>query len=902
MFQNKAKTKLKQNIENKKQRNKKYLKLDKIEERNLEKIEIMKEKINIIQEKLSLFKSSKTTKNKKISRNSVKIERKISLEEKPEKHIKQKDLLNIINISPNFQHISDYKSTFNLYANNIYNKYENIQLKNESSQEKSINDFNICLSNEKDYFIEKKKENSVKNKFNNDYFLKKADNNNSNINTYGDKKCKLKNKINYSVDKENTFSEKKNNSKIKELYDKNTTNKIKKELIQPYKKSPYKNKRTFNNKNYQSQLLNIIKTNKSNSFIIQKNKKVENICSDSNIDNSLQNKCTNLDQLGVKNIFNLSKETPSTRNTLKNEIKISENILSNKYNKIPNNQEKSKNINKKYPLNNNNKNETSKKICIKKYLSKRNILDKKIQKKKNHSFEFKHKHNLNLTQLRNINSKSKITKELNKSKKISLFSEKAFLTIKYPKTTSNKSNTITKPFQTNVSKNIITLRKYPINNKLEIPNVQFNPKRTNININIKKIKRRKHSSFNSSKSKINKFEEKIKKIKIDKKQAKTEKHSKKNQNKSCDNLNIFNFKTIQNNFKEKENKIEIEKTIPHVFSAILKRKGFKQKEYPNMVLKTNSSQGNLLARKNLTLIYKEMKKIKDIDYICKKGFSGPGIKKTNQDNYFIYKNFLNNNNYLYIGVCDGHGIFGQDISSYLVYNIPQNLSNDLLNNNIKKISSEKIENIYHYIETSFIQTNIKLNTDERIDSTYSGSTCTSIIYTPKKIITINVGDSRCILGKYNNNKWIPKILTKDHKPDDPNELDRIISSGGKVEPYKDNFGNFVGPERVWKKEGQVPGLAMSRSFGDEVGHEVGVIVNPEINEYEFLNEDKFIVLASDGLWEFISNEEVIDIVKEFYLENDIKGGLDCLYREASKRWIMEEEIIDDITIILVFLN
>ena len=95
---------------------------------------------------------------------------------------------------------------------------------------------------------------------------------------------------------------------------------------------------------------------------------------------------------------------------------------------------------------------------------------------------------------------------------------------------------------------------------------------------------------------------------------------------------------------------------------------------------------------------------------------------------------------------------------------------------------------------------------------------------------------------------------------------------------------------------------MSRSFGDEVGHEVGVIVNPEIEEYEFVNEDKFIVLASDGIWEFISNEEVINIVKDFYLNNDIDGALNFLYKEASKRWIVQQDVVDDITIILVFLD
>ena len=116
-----------------------------------------------------------------------------------------------------------------------------------------------------------------------------------------------------------------------------------------------------------------------------------------------------------------------------------------------------------------------------------------------------------------------------------------------------------------------------------------------------------------------------------------------------------------------------------------------------MATRMNSSQGNITSRKSLTPIYKEMKLIKEIEYLCKKGFSGPGIKKTNQDNFFIFKNFLNNENYTYIGVCDGHGIFGQDISSYLVNNLPQNLSNDLLNQNIKNISSVKIEKIKEYI-------------------------------------------------------------------------------------------------------------------------------------------------------------------------------------------------------------
>lgn len=91
-----------------------------------------------------------------------------------------------------------------------------------------------------------------------------------------------------------------------------------------------------------------------------------------------------------------------------------------------------------------------------------------------------------------------------------------------------------------------------------------------------------------------------------------------------------------------------------------------------------------------------------------------------------------------------------------------------------------------------------------------------------------------------------------------------MKTGGRVEPYVGinifktytENNEFVGPARVWLKEQQIPGLAMSRSFGDEVAASVGVIAEPEITEWSFKPEDKFMILASDGVWEFISSDEV----------------------------------------------
>lgn len=71
-------------------------------------------------------------------------------------------------------------------------------------------------------------------------------------------------------------------------------------------------------------------------------------------------------------------------------------------------------------------------------------------------------------------------------------------------------------------------------------------------------------------------------------------------------------------------------------------------------------------------------------------------------------------------------------------------------------------------------------------------------------------------------------MTRDHKPSTPDEAARIKRRGGRIEPFKDEDDQFIGPARVWLKDDDVPGLAMSRSFGDRVAASVGVIAEPGI--------------------------------------------------------------------------
>lgn len=97
---------------------------------------------------------------------------------------------------------------------------------------------------------------------------------------------------------------------------------------------------------------------------------------------------------------------------------------------------------------------------------------------------------------------------------------------------------------------------------------------------------------------------------------------------------------------------------------------------------------------------------------------------------------------------------------------------------------------------------------------------------------------------------------------------------------------------------------MTRSIGDMAATSVGVIARPEIMTFPSLTpNDKFIVVASDGIWDRLSNQEVMTIiVQQYYKTKDAEGATNHLVKESVDRWQREQGMVDDITIIVAFLN
>jgi len=251
-----------------------------------------------------------------------------------------------------------------------------------------------------------------------------------------------------------------------------------------------------------------------------------------------------------------------------------------------------------------------------------------------------------------------------------------------------------------------------------------------------------------------------------------------------------------------------------------------------------------------------------------------GLRDKNEDKHVIIENINRNNNEQnninYYGLYDGHG--GITVSKILYdymhkFFVDKNIRSPFYNNYINKVFNKMQDYIV-----------------KKRKAYYAGSTCLiSIIYKINNDIminVINVGDSRCIICR--NNIAIP--LTKDHKPNWPEENKRISDIGGKI--YYDGYD--------WR----IKDLSVSRSMGDHDSYPY-VVHNPDIYLYKKREDDKFMVLACDGLWDVMSNQDVANYIISNYYLNKIKPKniAHNLAQEALNRGST-----DNITIIIIILD
>merc|ERR1719343_1559826 len=99
-----------------------------------------------------------------------------------------------------------------------------------------------------------------------------------------------------------------------------------------------------------------------------------------------------------------------------------------------------------------------------------------------------------------------------------------------------------------------------------------------------------------------------------------------------------------------------------------------------------------------------------------------------------------------------------------------------------------------------------------------------------------------------------------------------------------------------------PGLALTRSIGDTVGTAAGITSVPEVFSLQVQDDWRFVLICSDGVWEYLSSQEAVDIVGRFS-PSQARGASDALATAAWNRWIQKEgDLVDDITVIVAWLG
>lgn len=185
------------------------------------------------------------------------------------------------------------------------------------------------------------------------------------------------------------------------------------------------------------------------------------------------------------------------------------------------------------------------------------------------------------------------------------------------------------------------------------------------------------------------------------------------------------------------------------------------------------------------------------------------------------------------------------------------------------------------------------------DCRLSGTTGVMATVYDGLLTVANIGDSRIIVGTASGGAGVRGVdVSNDHKPDLPAERQRIERAGGRVFAIEYDDGG-PSPHRVWLRDQNIPGLAMSRSLCDTVAKIAGVISEPEITERRLGASDRFLVLGSDGLFEFMSSQEVADIVQKY---DDPEKAVERLMVKSKQRWLENEPVSDDTTIIVVELS
>jgi serine/threonine protein phosphatase PrpC len=291
---------------------------------------------------------------------------------------------------------------------------------------------------------------------------------------------------------------------------------------------------------------------------------------------------------------------------------------------------------------------------------------------------------------------------------------------------------------------------------------------------------------------------------------------------------------------------------------------------------------------------------------------------------------------LLLGVFDGHGKRGEDCAQ-----IARGTFLEALREEVHGTAGRRHDN-KRGLDDAYAQTFDRVNAivckTLGEEASFSGSTAITALFGEDGRVRIgNVGDSRCVVGielggsstltgNRHTESWVVKDLTHDQTCFRADERKRMKTEAqspmmfatigmvlGETDQHEDFGDGEPGsddeycddPPRVFMAGYRFPGCAFTRSIGDTVGKALGVSAIPEMSTFD-LNEEpnaRCIIVASDGVFEFMSSAETMAIAERFYDDGKsdaCERAAHAIVRTAYTRWQEQDERADDVTAVVAF--
>lgn len=289
----------------------------------------------------------------------------------------------------------------------------------------------------------------------------------------------------------------------------------------------------------------------------------------------------------------------------------------------------------------------------------------------------------------------------------------------------------------------------------------------------------------------------------------------------------------------------------------------------------------------------------EYSFLTQRGYYPDSPDKENQDTFCIRTQVQGNPNIHFFGVYDGHGQCGSQCSNFVRDRLIETLSND------PALSEDPVK----AYNSAFLATNYQLHNSE-IDDSMSGTTAITVLVVGDTLYVANVGDSRAVLAVKDGNCIVAQDLSSDQTPFRRDEYERVKLCGARVlsvdqveglkdpdvQTWGDEESQGSDPPRLWVPNGMYPGTAFTRSLGDSLAETIGVIATPEVSVVPLTPNHLFFIVASDGIFEFLSSQTVVNMAASY---TDPGEACAAIAGEAYKLWLDHENRTDDITIIIV---